>query len=147
MDTLISSFTILPATEADIPALAETLTWSHLSETIMPFFFPDWPRPDTILTYMTARIHGKFAEPHSMFYKAVDDASGSILGMVCMTLETGDQVLDRALTTAGGSFEPPKGFNWSFAKTITDALQKLDSFMVSKKHYSEFLFCGEEGKC
>ena len=58
-----------------------------------------------------------------------------------MTLETGEKVLDRAWASAGstdgGGYEPPAGFNWAFAKVIVEELEKLDSFMVGKKHYSE----------
>ncbi|CZR69178.1 uncharacterized protein PAC_19078 [Phialocephala subalpina] len=102
MDPLLSSsYSIIPAEEADILSLASILTLSHSTEATMPFFFPDWPRIDTILPYMTARLAGKFAEPHSTFYKAVDDTSGEILGLVCVTLETGEEVVDRKMTNPG----------------------------------------------
>lgn len=56
-----------------------------------------------------------------------------------MTLETGEKVLDRQLASAGGGYQPPEGFNWAFAKVAIEGLEKLDQFMVGKKHYSKFL--------
>lgn len=135
---LISSYSILPAEEADIHSLAQTLTSSHISQAILAFFFPDWPRLDTLLPYMTARLAGKFSEPNSTFYKAVDDASGEILGLVCMTLETGEVVLDRKMMDMEG-YELPAGFNWGFAGELVEGLKRLDEFMVGKRHYSMFL--------
>ncbi|KUJ07680.1 acyl-CoA N-acyltransferase [Mollisia scopiformis] len=134
MDILATSFAILPAEEADIPALAETLTWSHISEAVMSFFFLDWPRTDIMLQYMADRLAGKFAEPQSKIFKAVDATSGAILGLVCMTLETGEEVADRKFTSPG-TFEPPPGFDWGFAQMVVEGLGKLDWNMVGKKHY------------
>lgn len=53
-----------------------------------------------------------------------------------MTLETGEEVVDRKMTNLGGDFKPPPGFNWGFSGEVIAGLKKLDEFMIGKRHYN-----------
>jgi hypothetical protein len=139
MVPVIPTFTvrIQKSIPSDIPLLAPVLAASHVSETIMSFFFPDWPSTETIVQYMTARLEGKMAEPNSEIYKAVDESTGQILGMVIMTLQDSKEAPERKLANPGGGFKVPTGFNYAFAGDLIEGLKKLDGVMARKKHYSK----------
>lgn len=66
----------------------------------------------------------------------VDENTGEMVGIVCMTHETGKEVPDRKLLNPDGSFEPPKGFNFAFAGAVLGGLANLDAVMVGREHYS-----------
>lgn len=126
--------TISFATEADIPALGEIITAAHSPEAVMVFLFKNWPATTTAIPFMTHRVRQKFADPKARIIKITDDASNEILGFTAITLETGEQVIERGI--AGPDAKPPEGINWEFASEVVGGLKKLDLLMVGVKHYS-----------
>lgn len=129
-----ASIVISEATEVDLPVLAEIITYSHMKELVMPFFFKDWPQITTIKPYYTARLQDKFLDPNSKLYKASDTATNEILGFVSMTLEEGKEEVEKNITNPAG-FELPADFDMKFAEVIIGALKELDSQMDGKRHY------------
>ncbi|KAK2630036.1 hypothetical protein QTJ16_000856 [Diplocarpon rosae] len=129
--------TISKATVVDLPDLAQIATASQLSEAIMPFFFAYWPETTHMLAFYTARVRAKLLDPRSTFLKMTDDASGEIVGIVCVTRERGDAMAERMLTRTAQEEEekPLEGFNYEFAKEVFVGLGDLISFMRGREHY------------
>jgi len=134
----MSAIELSTATEADIPALVDIVTRCYICEATMPFLVSDWPETKTLRSLQEPRLQVKFKDPDSTHIKAVDTASGEIVGMVCMTRATGDNIEERNPSNSGKGkeFNPPPGFNWTLLAVLQERLAKLDSMTVGTKHYS-----------
>ncbi|CAL3963130.1 unnamed protein product [Diplocarpon coronariae] len=133
----ITTTTISRASIADLPVLAQIATSSQLPEAIMPFFFAAWPETTHMLAFYTARVRAKLLDPCSVFFKMTDDASGQIVGIVCVTRERGDAVVEKVLTTTAHEegAAPLEGFNYDFARDVFGGLEGLIGFMKEREHY------------
>jgi hypothetical protein len=166
---------ILPATKDDIETLGAILSISHGTELQMAFFFPGWPDTAAMVPYYTGRVAGALekADEESVF-KAVLVGNGDgivrdgheekgkmedgevIVGVVRMTLQSGEEVLDRNVLVReshdskvaedGEAKEEvkladipglPKGVNVAFVGEVMKGIASLDKVMVGRKHYSK----------
>ncbi|KAG6364632.1 hypothetical protein INS49_006235 [Diaporthe citri] len=79
--------TITTAHPDDLPALAEINRLAYCRETTAQFAFKDWPDDASMLEFFKARLAERFENSGTQVFKAVDPATSTILGFVCLTLE------------------------------------------------------------
>jgi hypothetical protein len=133
---LPDSVILAQATEEDVQACAEVVTQAYLLEAICPFFFTDWPNSTAMFPFFHERLQKKFLDPNSEIFKLTSTASGQVVGCVCMTLSTGDEVEGRNPIDLDSSAGPPSGINLEFAARTMVKLDRIEKLMTGKKHYS-----------
>jgi hypothetical protein len=135
----VQATTISDATEDDLPVLAQIITEVHVKEAVMAFIFKDWPATITILPLMTSRISLKFANANTKVIKTTDDATGEILGLTAITVETGDEVPGKEIRSnaSAKAQSPSPGINLEIAGQLRGGRKKFDELMVAKKHYGK----------
>jgi len=136
--SLPDSVILAQATEEDIQACAEVVTQSYLPEAICPFLFTDWPNSTAAFSFFYERLQKKILDPNSEIFKLTSAASGQVVGCVCMTLSTGEEVEGRNPIDLDSSAGPPSGINLEFAARTVVKLDKIEKLMAGKKHYSLF---------
>jgi hypothetical protein len=131
----VQATTISDATEDNLPVLAQIITEVHVKEAVMAFVFKDWPATTIILPFMTSRISLKFANENTKIIKITDDATGELLGLTAITLETGEEAADKETRSnaSANALTPPTGMNLEIAAQLRGGRKKFDELMVAKK--------------
>jgi len=85
--------TISAADINGLPALVEVNFLAYYPEVITRFSFTTWPNEEAMRIAIRGRISDRLANPNSSVFNTVDVATGEIVGCVCWTLESGEDVL------------------------------------------------------
>lgn len=130
MSSSFPSLVLTEATEADLPDLAEMNREAYLPETIAMFFFQDWPNKPATLAFHLERVTEKLHSPTAEVMKATDNATGELVGFVC--LETVVKVPEGSSNSGGvsGSMnphsKPPQGIDLGFGVPLLRQLHRLE---------------------
>ena len=130
-----SNITLSRAVEDDVPALAEIQMKSYLTEAMTRFFFTDWPDPKDQLTYATFLLKSRFKIPRSETVKAINDASGEIVGFVNLIYLTGKEAQGKANFFLDERQTP--GINQEFARKVLPGLRRLSGTMGAAKYFGK----------
>ncbi len=150
---MIPTLTILPGLTAsnmeiainraiptDLPVLAEMNRLAYLRETVAQFAFTKWPDQPNMLNFFTARVEEQLHRPATQIFKAVEAATGEIVGFVCWTLEHADE--DKPgfgepvpTPTTIAIHQMPIGLDMGFVKTTGAEIESLKNHMKGMKHY------------
>jgi hypothetical protein len=79
------SLSITPFTSVDLPILADYLHTSKLLLVINRFLILDWPNEPAQRKRCTTAVQGSLDDPNSECLKAVDIATGDIIGFAVLT--------------------------------------------------------------
>jgi hypothetical protein len=85
MSEFEASFSIIPATLADLPVLARLLCDTKLTLKINRLLWKDWPNEILQLSKCRRAIEGSFGNPASKNLKLIDNDSGEIIGHLTLT--------------------------------------------------------------
>lgn len=136
------ALTITTASSDDLPALAEINRLAYCRETIAQFAFKDWPDDKNMFQFFKARLAERFEHPDTQVFKAVDTATDTISGFVCLTHEKGKQA-------GNGSQEPsaditptakimqqlPSYMNQEFVLKSGAEIEEMRGLMGGGEHY------------
>lgn len=139
--------TIAKASLDDLPALAEINRLAYCRETIAQFAFKDWPDDKNMFEFFKARLAERFDHPATQVFKAVDTATSTISGFICLTLEKGKEVgvgAQKPATdmtpTAKIMQQLPPYMNHKFVLESGAEIEKMKSLMGGEKeHYCKCL--------
>lgn len=133
---------IIGARPDDLPALAEINRLAYCRETTAIFAFKDWPDEANMLEFFKARLAGRFENSGTQVFKAVDTATSTILGFVCLTLEkdkeAGIESQEPALTitpTAKIMQQLPPYLNHEFVLESGAEVEEMKGLMGGGEHY------------
>ena len=131
--------TITRATISDLPVLADINRLAYLPETTAQFAFTNWPDEADMLEFFTGRVHERLNDADTQVFKAVEIATGKILGFVCWTLERGNEGLQlQGFGEAAASHQsPPPFLNMKFIMASGADIESLKSLMKGSRHYCE----------
>ncbi|KAG9237898.1 acyl-CoA N-acyltransferase [Amylocarpus encephaloides] len=127
----------------DIPVLGELNRLAYTPELASRFAFRNWPDVDNARQFYRARVTERMAHPASKVFKAVDIATGEILGFVALTLEEaedghegfGDVVKAMENPTMKAVQMLPEFLNQEFILTSGAMIKGLQDRMKGGRHY------------
>ena len=128
------------ADPTDLPILADLNRLTYLRETIAMFVFKNWPAPEGMTNFFTARMSDRFKHPDTRIFKAVTASTVRLVGFICWTLEleSGEKggfpepVPD---PTAVGAEAASAGLNVDFLVALTKPIEQMKTHMKGSKHY------------
>jgi hypothetical protein len=84
------------------------------------------------------RISDRLANPNSSVFNTVDVATGEIVGCVCWTLESGEDVLIPSANTINRFHQH---LNMEMMMAIADIFKKIEDLKERVRHYCESIRC------
>jgi hypothetical protein len=126
---------ILPATDVDFTTLGQIIATANLPDAIMQFSFTDWPNPNSITAFFTARIRGALSAPETTVFKIIDESTEEILGVVCLGIESSADTEDRNLLKPTDDFVP-ENMNVEFVSALVGKIHNL-IVTLPRKHHRE----------
>ena len=131
------------ATPADISVLADLNRLAYLRETIAMFVFTNWPAPEGMKKFFTARMTDRFNHPETLIFKAVNPSTGDILGFICWTLERkgeeeGGFPEPGTAPRAVGAQAASVGLNMDFLVYLTQPIDQMKTHMKGSDHYCKY---------
>lgn len=140
------AITITAARRDDLPALAEINRLAYCRETTAQFAFKDWPDDKNMLEFFKARLAERFENSGTQVFKAIDTATNTILGFVCLTLERdkeagiGSQEPAVDITpTAKIMQQLPSYLNHEFVLKSGADVEEMKKLMGGGEHYCKYL--------
>lgn len=139
--------TIQRAMLDDLPVLAELNRLTYLRETITQFAFTNWPDEDNMRNFFMARLGFRMKDADTEMFKAVDSATGEVVGFIGWTLEhgtedrpsLGEPVLD---PSAMAISDMPTFLNMKFVMETGAVMEALNRQMKKRRSYCEFRLDG-----
>ncbi|KAH9905748.1 acyl-CoA N-acyltransferase [Xylariomycetidae sp. FL2044] len=126
--------TITRATVDDVPAMAEINRQAYSQELPHRFAFNKTADDQFMVRFFTGRIASRLDDPQTEIFKAVDTATGQIMGFACWTREL-----------AEGAAPPPTGkvlqsmptsyMNMDFIMATGAQMEQLSKCMKGEEHY------------
>ncbi|KAK7724817.1 hypothetical protein SLS57_004088 [Botryosphaeria dothidea] len=137
---MASPYSILPVAPSDLPTIAEFLYSSKLKLTINRLLFKDWPNEAAQRRQYTGAVEGALADPNTESLKAVDAASGEIVGYLAVTRKsaTGPAAEDEKSV--------PEAFNPEVYQAVIRAAGELSKEMEGVDHLSDLSHPNETGR-
>lgn len=139
--------TIAGARPGDLLALVEINRLAYCRETTAQFAFKDWPDETNMTEFFKARLAERFEHSGTQVFKAVDTATNTILGFVCLTLEKGNEAgngSQRPATemtpTAKVMQQLPPYMDHEFVLKTGTEIEAMKSRMGDGEHYCELLY-------
>lgn len=140
------SVTIARTRSDDLPALVEINRLAYCRETTAQFAFKDWPDETNMSEFFKARLAERFEHPSTQVFKAVDTATNTILGFVCLTLEEGNEARNGSqkpamemTPTAKVMQQLPPYMDHEFVLKTGAEIEEMKSHMGGGEHYCECL--------
>lgn len=124
-----SSISIQPATEADLPTIAEFVHESKLALTINRVLFYDWPNDAAQRPVYRNAVESSFRDPDSETLKVIDNESGSIVGHLVLSRKTPAKAKSATVTAEGSDEKPkaPDGMNQEVFDTVKKYAPEMDT--------------------
>jgi hypothetical protein len=136
--------TISPADISDLPTLVEVNFLAYYPEVITRFTFTTWPNDEAMRIAFRGRISDRLSNPNSIVFQAADVATGEIVGCVCWTLESGEDVQS---PTANIASRIHQHLNMEMMMAMADIFKKIEDLKKGVRHYCESIKCLEIWVC
>lgn len=137
---MASPYSILPVAPSDLPTIAEFLYSSKLKLTINRLLFKDWPNEAAQRRQYTGAVEGALADPNTESLKAVDAASGEIVGYLAVTRKSATR------PAAEVEKSVPEAFNPEVYQAVIRAAGELSKEMEGVDHLSNLSHRNETGR-
>ncbi|KAF7965164.1 hypothetical protein HWV62_45284 [Athelia sp. TMB] len=123
---MASNITIIPAGASDLPTLAHIISLAMQVDLINRLLFPDSVYDLTSISKaLLALFEKEFREPNTHFFKAIDNATGEIVGFGEITFhENAAPTLVAEPEEEHGGQAPPEGMNLAFAGRFFGGLEE-----------------------
>jgi hypothetical protein len=134
-----TNFTVSRIEKPDLPAVSRNLAASKLPLTINRLLYKNWPNEEAQLAQCTKAIEGAFTNPlNVLFFKAVDNKSGEIVGHIAVTRKPiGTNGPGPAITIAeNGKPKVPDGMNEEVFRAVMNSTAELNTH-ESVEHFGK----------
>lgn len=132
------TLSILPASESDLPILAEINRLAYFPEAIGQFMFLDWPNETTQHNFFLSRLWANFRNPKAQVLKVAHE-SGETIAFVCLTLNESarDEGSSVPSKSDAVSSSPPSPINARLAKYVFGEIDRLEGIMKGTAYFGE----------
>ncbi|KAI0424387.1 hypothetical protein F5Y09DRAFT_324553 [Xylaria sp. FL1042] len=126
----VPNYSVVPATEDDIPILGDFLQDSKLQLAINRFLILDWPNFPFQKAHYTNAIKGGLSNPRTTSLKVIDNTSGKLVAQLVYTKKVSPPGEGESSTTEGNGGEAnnevPVGIVPDVYWAVMDAVKELE---------------------
>ena len=141
-----SNYSLQPVTSQDLPTLIQFLHESKLALTINRLLWKDWPNDICQRPQYTNAIESSFKSELCDVFKAVDDASGAIVGHLVLTLRRpASSEAEKSIEEGDVKPKAPNGINEEVLAAVAKFSVEVET-LKDVEHLGEFVSLFSPGK-